>query len=50
MLKPFTHALALGFYSRVPTEGSCKRLFYLVFPHKSIRGHHPPLHAVLTTK
>lgn len=26
-LKPFTHALALGFYSRVPTEGSCKRLF-----------------------
>ena len=26
-MKPFTHALALGFYSRVPTEGSCKRLF-----------------------
>jgi hypothetical protein len=26
-LKPFTHALALGFYFRVPTEGSSKRLF-----------------------
>ena len=26
-MKPFTHALALGFYFRVPTEGSCKRLF-----------------------
>lgn len=26
-MRPFTHALALGFNSRVPTEGSCKRLF-----------------------
>ena len=26
-MKPFTHALALGFSRRVPTEGSCKRLF-----------------------
>jgi hypothetical protein len=25
--KPFTHALALGFNRRVPTEGSSKRLF-----------------------
>ena len=32
-LKPFTHALALGFYSRVPTEGSCKRLFYCPYGH-----------------
>ena len=30
ILKPFTHALALGFYSRVPTEGSSKRLFYFL--------------------
>jgi len=29
VLKPFTHALALGFYFRVPTEGSSKRLFAL---------------------
>lgn len=27
-MKPFTHALALGFSRRVPTEGSSKRLFY----------------------
>ena len=30
-LKPFTHALALGLYLWVPTEGSSKRLFYC--PH-----------------
>ena len=30
-MKPFTHALALGFYFRVPTEGSCKRLFSCLF-------------------
>ena len=47
-LKPFTHALALGFYFRVPTEGSCKRLFSLHL-HKSTRGFHPSLVAVLTT-
>ena len=27
-MKPFTHALALGLYLWVPTEGSSKRLFY----------------------
>ena len=26
-MKPFTHALALGLYLWVPTEGSSKRLF-----------------------
>ena len=31
--KPFTHALALGFYFRVLTEGSCKRLFYCSHGH-----------------
>jgi hypothetical protein len=38
-MKPFTHALALGFYFRVPTEGSSKRLFYCLYvirtPHDS---------------
>jgi len=39
-LKPFTHAFALGFHSRVSTEGSCKRLFlcffhYIRTPHDS---------------
>ena len=34
-MKPFTHALALGFYFRVPTEGSCKRLFCF---HSSPQG------------
>ena len=28
-MKPFTHALALGLYLWVPTEGSSKRLFCL---------------------
>tara|TARA_R110000868_G_scaffold315541_1_gene576446 strand:+ start:21 stop:338 length:318 start_codon:yes stop_codon:yes gene_type:complete len=37
-MKPFTHALALGFYFRVLTEGSCKRLFLLSF--HSIRTPH----------
>jgi len=37
-LKPFTHALALGFFRRVLTEGSCKRLFLLFF--HSIRTPH----------
>jgi len=38
-MKPFTHALALGLNRRVPTEGSCKRLFYcpncIRTPHES---------------
>ena len=31
-MKPFTHALALG-VPWVSTEGSCKRLFLLLFPN-----------------
>lgn len=27
-ISPLTHALALGFYSRVLTEGSCKWIFF----------------------
>jgi len=30
-LKPFTHALALGLYLWVPTEGSSKRLFLCLY-------------------
>jgi hypothetical protein len=45
ILKPFTHALALGIL-RVPTEGSCKRLFLLLV---AIRGHNPALENVGST-
>ena len=47
-LKLFTHALALGLYLWVPTEGSCKRLFFVLStrnrlavgdPYGRARGH-----------
>lgn len=41
-MKPLNSTLALGLIRRVSTEGRAKWLFSLS-PHKSTRGHHPPL-------
>jgi len=41
-MKPLNSTLALGLIRRVSTEGRAKWLFSLP-PHKSARGHHPPL-------
>jgi hypothetical protein len=42
VMKPLNSTLALGLIRRVSTEGRAKWLFSLS-PHKSTRGHHPPL-------
>ena len=47
-LKPLNSTLALGFCSRVLTEGRAKWLF-LLSSHKPTRGHHPPLENVDAT-
>ena len=36
-MKPVTHAFALGLYRRVPTEGSCNRLFSCLPLHRTPR-------------
>lgn len=36
--RPFTHASALGFYSRVSTGGSSKRFFYAHLFYASVRA------------
>jgi hypothetical protein len=47
-MKPLNSTLALGLIRRVSTEGRAKWLFSLS-PHKSTRGHHPPLENVDAT-